>query len=67
MPPAVCYLGDRYTYIPSCWPLPSNQSFYREIAGYQRGVYVTITYSIAVYCFYTEQPHTCHTILATKC
>ena len=21
-----------------CWPLPSNQSFYRQIAGYQRGV-----------------------------
>ena len=21
-----------------CWPLPTNQSFYRQIAGYQRGV-----------------------------
>ena len=21
-----------------CWPSPSNQSFYRQIAGYQRGV-----------------------------
>ena len=21
-----------------CWLLPSNQSFYRQIAGYQRGV-----------------------------
>ena len=23
-----------------CWPLPSNQSFYRQITGYQRGVHV---------------------------
>ena len=22
----------------NCWPSPSNQSFYRQIAGYQRGV-----------------------------
>ena len=22
----------------TCWPLPSNQSFYRQIAGYVRGV-----------------------------
>ena len=21
-----------------CWPSPSNQNFYRQIAGYQRGV-----------------------------
>ena len=24
--------------ISDCWPLPSNQSFYRQIASYQRGV-----------------------------
>ena len=27
-------LSDMYV----CWPLPSNQSFYRQTAGYQRGV-----------------------------
>ena len=25
-------------YINVCWPLPSDQSFYRQIAGYVRGV-----------------------------
>ena len=25
-------------YTVTCWALPSNQSFYRQIAGYQRGV-----------------------------
>ena len=30
----------------TCWPLPSNQSFYRQIASYQPGVLVIIEYRL---------------------
>ena len=33
-----CMNACTHPYNAICWPLPSNQSFYRQIAGYQRGV-----------------------------
>ena len=32
------YYAFKWLCIFTCWPSPSNQSFYRQIAGYQRGV-----------------------------
>ena len=33
----VGYVNDNHNSIAICWPLPNNQDFYRQIAGYGMG------------------------------
>ena len=43
----VCLLWDTTSCI--CWPSPSNQSFYKQIAGYQRDVPISVLHAHTMY------------------